>query len=162
MEEKDTALNSATFAFAGVQALGMALVEAVGLDQTNVIRSGVWEKLGTGQGQMVKQQLGLEGDVDLQTAYQVLEQVVNVIGVETEVIESSPNKITMKVSACPVFNAGAAIGMDPAGIEEGCQYGAMPFLTAIVKQLNPNMSVRLAKFRGTPDKCCFEEIVLEA
>ena len=107
-------------------------------------------------------QLGIEGDVDIKTAHQVVEQVIKVIGIDTEVIESSPNKITMKVSACPVFNAGAAIGMDPAIIEEGCQAGAMAFMTAIVKQLNPNMSIRLAKFRESPDKCCLEEIVLEA
>jgi hypothetical protein len=160
--EQETALNSATFAFAGVQALEVAMLEIMEQDQANAVVAGVWEKLGTGQGQMVKQQLGIDGVVDIKTAHQILEQVVNVIGVETEIIESSPDKITMKVSACPVFNAGAAIDMDPALIEQGCQHGAMSFMTALVKQLNPNLSVRLAKFRGTPDQCCIEEIVLEA
>jgi hypothetical protein len=85
-----------------------------------------------------------------------------VIGIETEVIESSPDKITMKVSSCPVYQGAAAIGMESAGIEEGCLFGAMPYMTALAKQLNPKLKVQLAKFREGAEKCCIEEIVLES
>jgi len=50
---------------------------------------------------------------------------------------------------------------DNKTIEAGCKAGAITFMDSAAKQLNPNLSYRLAKFRSSADDCCEESLVLE-
>jgi len=53
------------------------------------------------------------------------------------------------------------MGMDAKTIENlVCRSGSIKLMDAMVKQLNPNLSVRIKKFRSSADDFCEEEIVL--
>ena len=159
--DHETARNAAMFAYAGLFGITGALIEEVGLEKSIEIRSEVFRKIGTAQGKMLKEQAGIEGEVDAQTAHQLIEPLVQTIGIVTEPIEAGPDQVVMRVGPCPVYNAAAAVGWDPEMMKIGCEAGAMNFMDAVVKQLNPNLSMRLAEFREEPGSCCLEEIVIE-
>jgi hypothetical protein len=52
------------------------------------------------------------------------------------------------------------MGMDVKDIEANCRATSMRFMDAMVKQLNPNLSYELTKFRSTADESCEESLVL--
>jgi hypothetical protein len=50
--------------------------------------------------------------------------------------------------------------MDAKAIETNCGVGWVRLGDAVVKQLNPNLNLRLQKFRSAPDDFCEEAIIL--
>jgi len=77
-----------------------------------------------------------------------------------EVIEESPQRVVFKVDRCPVYEAAHALGMDAEAIEAICRADSIRFMGAMAKQLNPNLSYQLRKFRSAADDSCEEAIVL--
>ena len=53
-----------------------------------------------------------------------------------------------------------AVGMDAEAIEAACRACSIRLMEAMAKQLNPNLSYQLVKFRTAPDGYCEEAIVL--
>ena len=59
-----------------------------------------------------------------------------------------------------VREAAQALGVDAEATEASCRASSIRFVEAMAKQLNPNLSYQLAKFRSAPDDTCEEVIVL--
>ena len=155
---KEEAFNAAQFAYAAYDAFFDAVAQQVGREQALVIQTNALQALGAAQGQMIQAQAGMEV-ADAEAAYALLSAAIGIIGFETELVESSPDKVVFKPGRCPICEAAQAMGWDHETREAGCRSGSIPFMDAAVKQLNPNLSYRLAKFTSGSDDSCLEEIV---
>lgn len=136
------------------------VAQEIGMERALAVDTQVCEAMGVAQGQMIKEQAGIE-EFDAQAAGQVLSKAIEQgFGIVSEPIEESPERMVLKVGRCPVYEAGLAVGMDPEAIEASCRGGAMRFMDAMAKELNPNLSYQLTKFRSGADEPCEETIVL--
>jgi len=156
---KEDAFNAATFAFASYDGFFGTVAEAIGMEQTLALQSQADEVMGAAQGKMIKEQAGVD-QVDAQTAHALLENILATLGMSSEVIEASPQKVVLKAGRCPIYEAGLAIGMEPAQIEAMCRAGPIKFMSAAAQQLNPDLSYSLQAFRSVPEEGCIEQIVL--
>jgi hypothetical protein len=156
----EDAFNAATFAFATYDGFANAVAEAMGTEQALALQAQVDEFMGAEQGKLIAVQAGVE-QVDAQTAYALLENVVATIGMSPTVIEASSEKVTFDAGPCPLYEAALAVGMDPAQIEASCRSGAIRFMNAAAKQLNPGLSYTLEAFRSGPQRGCIEQIAFD-
>ena len=109
---------------------------------------------------MPKEQAGIE-ECDAKAATELAETFIEGLGIGSEVIQESPQEVVSKVGRCPLYEAAQLLGLDAETIEGLCRAGALKFMDAMVKQLNPNLSYQLRKFRSAADDFCEEAIVLE-
>jgi hypothetical protein len=159
MSTQDT-FNGAKSGLTFMRAYVNTVAQKIGVEEALAIDSKVSESLGAVQGKMIKQQIGTK-EVDVKEASQILLNVIEKgYGISSEVIDESPNKIACKIGKCPVFESGQELGMDVKDIETNCRSSAICFMDSIAKQINPNLSYQLTKFRSSADDCCEEAIVL--
>jgi hypothetical protein len=135
------------------------VAQAIGMEQALALATKMSETMGAEEGKMYKEQAGIE-EFDTKAAYQGLNTMDEGVGILTEVIEESPKKIIFKVGRCPIYEAAQALGMDTKAIEANCRASSIRFMEAMAKQLNPNLSYQLTKFRSAADDYCEEAIVL--
>jgi len=115
--------------------------------------------MGAMQGKMLKEQSGIK-KFDAKAAWSLVKNQKDGLGESCEVLEESPQRVVVRNGRCPIYEAAWMLGMDARTIETGCRAGPMKFMYAVVKQLNPNLNLRVRKFRSTPDAFYDEEIVL--
>jgi hypothetical protein len=136
------------------------VAQEIGMERASALGTKMCEAMGAMQGKMSKEQAGIE-EFDARTAYPLVKNFVESIGVSSKVIEESPQKVVDRGGRCPIYEAAQMMGLDGKAIETlVCCSGSIKFLDAMVKQLNPNLSVRIRKFRSSADDFCEEEIVL--
>ncbi|HUT17791.1 MAG TPA: hypothetical protein VM366_01425 [Anaerolineae bacterium] len=154
---KEDAFNAATFAFASYDGFFGAVAKAMGMEQALALQGQADEVMGAMQGKMIKEQAGVD-QVDAQTAHALLENIIATLGMSSEVIEASPQKVVLDAGRCPIYEAGLAVGMEPAQIEAMCRAGPIKFMNAAAQQLNPDLSYSLQTFRSAPEEGCIEQI----
>ena len=116
--------------------------------------------MGEAQGKMIKEQFG-ETEIDLNTATTMaLDTIKEGFGINSEVLTKHQNRVVIRCSRCPAFEAAQGAGIDNKTIETLCRSGSMKFMDAMVKQLNPKLSYQLVEFRSGATECCEEEILL--
>jgi len=159
MASKDTFLgakNLATFFYAYLS----AVAQEIGMERAIALDAHVSEMMGVAQGQAIKAQAGLD-EIDLATAATMVYATIEEgMGISSEAIEESAERIVSKVGRCPIYEAAQAVGMDNESIEAECRVSAICYMDAMVKQWNPNLSYRLREFRSSADGHCIEEVVL--
>jgi len=137
------------------------IADEIGMEKALALDTKTCQALGTAQGMMIKDQAGAE-EVDVKTAEKLLTDMIEEsFGIASEVVEENQNMITCKVGRCPIYEAGEMLGMDNNAIEAGCRAGAITFMDSAAKQLNPNISYKLTKFRSSADDYCEESVELE-
>ena len=129
------------------------------MERATALFTQMEEAMGTVQGQMLKQQTGDEA-IDVNAAYALAEGFVESLGITFEVTEQSPECVAFRVGKCPVFEGAQMLGMDVEAIEAACHAGALKFMEAAIKQLNPDLSYEVRKYRTSADDFCEEAIVL--
>ncbi len=133
----------------------------IGMEKALALDTKTSQDLGAAQGMMIKEQAGTE-EVNLKTAEKMLSDMIEEsFGITSEVAEENPNIITCKMGRCSVYEAAEMLGMDNNAIEACCRAGAINFMDSAAKQLNPNLSYKLTRFRSSADDCCEESVVLE-
>jgi len=135
------------------------VAEELGMDRALSLTTKMCETMGVMQGQMMKEQAG-DKEMDPKAAWELIKTVPESLGISMEVIEESPQMIVTKVGKCPIYTAAQMLGMDGKAIENLCRSGAARFMDTVTKQLNPNLSHQLRKFRSSPDDFCEEAVVL--
>ncbi len=151
------AKSGLTFMHAYLNTVG----QEIGMEQAVSLDAKTCKTLGTMQGMMIKEQAGTE-ELDTRAAAQILGNLIEEsFGIPSEVTEESPSKTVCKVGRCPVYEAAQTVGMNSKDIEATCRAGAINFMDAVTKQLNPNLSYKLIKFRSSADDFCEEAVVLE-
>jgi hypothetical protein len=159
MSQQD-AFNAATFSYTGLFAIFGALAQQMGFDSVMELDANVFQQLGQMQGQMFREQAGIEGDVDAQMAFSILRGVVDTLGIDYKLVEETPSRVAIEVGHCPIHEGAKTVGWEPDMIAASCNAGSMHFLDAAAKQLNPKLTWRLVKFRGDDCQGCIEELVL--
>lgn len=151
------AKNVFTFYFAYLNAVG----EEIGMERAIALDAGMGEVMGAAQGQAIKAQVGMD-EIDLATAASLASRSIEEgMGISSEVTEESAERIVCATGRCPLYEAHQLLGADDATIEARCRATALPYMDAMVKQWNPQLSYRLKEFRSSPEGPCLEEIVLE-
>ena len=134
-----------------------AVAREIGQEKAEALMAETCNFAGTMHGAMTKEQLGIK-EPNAKTAWSMAKQAKDNLGADYEVIEESAQRVVTKNRRCPMYEAAHDLGMDAAAIEKRCLLGPMGFMAAAVKQLNPDMELRVRKFRSGPDDFCEEEI----
>jgi hypothetical protein len=159
MADKD-ALNGAKTGFMFLDAYVNTVAQVIGMEKAVALMTKMCDNMGSMQGKMIKQKAGIK-EFDAKTAWSLLTSSFEGIGSSFTVLEETPKKVVARFSSCPIYEAAKTLGMDAKTIEHNCIAGPHKFTDTMAKQLNPNLTCRLLKFRSTPDDFCEEELVLE-
>ena len=155
----DDVFNAAKTALMFYYAYSNTVAQEIGRERALGLITKMFEKMGAGQGKMMKERAGIK-EFDAKAAWSPVKNFKDTIGQNYEVIEESPRGVVLRVGRCPLYEAARTLGMDASTIETVCRAGILKSADAMVKQLNPNLNVRLEKFRSTPDDFCEEEVIL--
>jgi hypothetical protein len=150
--------NGATSAMTFYDAYLKTVAEEIGMDRALSLHTKMFETMGTMQGKMIKEQSGTE-EIDTKAAWSLAKSAPESLGISMEVLEESPRSVVFKVGKCPIYDAAQTMGVDAETIETLCRSGPVRFMDAMTKQLNPNFSYKLQRFRSGPDDFCEEVIV---
>ncbi len=159
MASTDT-LNGAKSAFTFFYAYLNAVGQEIGMDRATALDAEMCEMMGAAQGKAMKDQVGLDEIGIAMAASLVGRSIEEGLGITSEVIEESAQRIASKVGRCPIYEAAEALGMDGASIEASCRATSLRYMDTMVKQLNPHFSYRLSEFRPAADGYCVEEVVV--
>jgi hypothetical protein len=153
------AFAGAKTGFTFLNAFVGAVAQEIGMERTLGIITKMSENFGTMRGKMIKQKAGAK-EINAKTAWSLMKPVVDDIVLNFETVEESPSKVVIRSGRCAVYEAAQALGIDGKTVEAVCRAGGNRMDDVLVKQLNPNLSFRLRKFRSSADDFCDEEVVL--
>jgi len=151
-------INAATSAYAFYDAYMNTVAQEMGVEKALALHTKMCEHMGPLQGQVLKGKSPVK-DFDAKTAYAVAKTVPNALGIATEVLEESPQKVRFKCKQCAIYDAAMLVGWDEKMRETTCRNGPIVFMDKVVKQLNPDLNYRLMKFRSSAGDFCEEAIV---
>jgi L-2-amino-thiazoline-4-carboxylic acid hydrolase len=135
------------------------VAQEIGKEQAVSLMAGMFENMGKIRGKMIKEQTSSK-KFDAKAAWSQIKVLKDTIGEHYEVSEESPQRVVARIGRCPFYEAALMLGTNPSTIETGCRAGAARLADATLKQLNPNLSFMIRKFRSIPDDFCEEEIIL--
>jgi hypothetical protein len=159
MASADT-FNGAKSAFTFYYAYLNAVGQDIGMERAIALDAKMCEMMGAADGRAIKGQAGID-EINLAAASALAgRSIEESVGISSEVIEASNQRVVSKVGRCPLYEAAQELGMDGATIEAECRAGALRYMDAMVKQWNPDLSYRLREFRSSADGYCIEEVVL--
>lgn len=149
------AKNASTFFYAYFN----MVAQEISKERAVALHTKMAEVMGAKTGKMMKEQAGAE-ELDAKAAALLVINSIEGLGIRSEVIEESPQKVLYKCGRCPFYEAAQIVGMDAETIEAGCRAGGIRSMDTTVKQLNPDLNYKLTKFRSSADDFCEEVIVL--
>jgi hypothetical protein len=149
------AQNAFTFLFGYIN----SVAQEIGMERATALITQMEEAMGAAHGKMLRQQAGLD-EYDAIAAYSLGKGLIAGLGIDVEPTEQSPQRVVFKIPKCPVYEAAKMLGMDDNAIEATCRVGAIRYMDAVAKQLNPKLSHRLVAFRSESDGGCEEVIAL--
>jgi hypothetical protein len=133
----------------------------IGMEQAMDMNRRMVQALGGAQGKQLREQLEVD-EIPPELAASVVGRFLEqALGIRSDVIESSEEKAVIQPDRCPIYEAAQALGMDRAAIEILCRSGSIPYMDAMVKQLNPDLDYELSRFRSSADTPCIETIVAD-
>jgi hypothetical protein len=155
IEEKlEGARNGFAFYLSYLNTVG----QEIGVEKAMALSAQTDTMMGEAQGRLMREQAGGE-DVDISTAADMATDLIKEsFGISSVIVKQSPDKVVLRCTRCPVYEAGHMTGHDTGMIEQFCRTGAIGFMDAMVKQLNPSLNYQLTKFRSGAEDCCEEEI----
>jgi len=152
--------NGAKTSFTFFVAYLNTVAQEIGMERTLSLLTEMCETMGPIMAQMMKEQQGIK-EIDAKTALSLLSPVIEGIGISFEIVEESPQRVSFKDGRCPIYEACQTMGLDSKAIENLCRRGVARFMCTASKELNPNLSHKLEKFRSAPDDFCIEVIELK-
>ncbi|MBN1814104.1 MAG: L-2-amino-thiazoline-4-carboxylic acid hydrolase [Anaerolineae bacterium] len=132
----------------------------IGTEQAMALNRKMVEAMGTAQGKALSRQVDDETPPEVAAAVvgRFLEQA---LGIRSDLVERTEQKAVIEAGRCPIYEAARALGMEDAAIEALCRGGSIPYMDAIVRQLNPDLGYELSQFRPAADASCIETIVAD-
>ena len=107
----DGAKNAYTYYFAYLN----TVAQEIGMEKAVDLQSKMCESMGSTGGKIIKKQAGIE-DFDAKAAASLAEEYIRAIGISSEVIEESPQKVVFNICKCPIHEACQMAGMDSESI----------------------------------------------
>ena len=155
----EDAFNAAKNVFTQYGVFYNNVAEKIGEEQALELHTKTCEMMGAQMGQMTKEQMGIT-KLDPKTAITITKSVIDNFGISNVDAEVKPTSAVIKVHECPIYEGLRAAGIDDGNIELMCRNASLKFMNSLVKQLDPNASYQLKKYRESPDDCCEEEFTL--
>jgi len=150
--------NGAMAAMTFMNAYIKTVAEEIGMDRAVSLLTKMCESMGAMQGKILKEQAGA-GELDVKAAWSLVKTVPEGIGIGAEVIKETQQEIVVKTGKCPLYSAGQMLGLDNKTLETMCRSGSTRLMDTMTKQLNPDLSYQLRKFRSGADDFCEEAII---
>jgi hypothetical protein len=138
-----------------------AVAQEFGMERAMALNREMVQALGTAQGKDLKDRVDIEEippELASSLAGEFLKQG---LGIRSQAVEGTPERVVIKVDRCPIYEAAEALGMEKAEIEALCRAGSMPYMDALIKQFNPELEYVLSQFRASADAPCVEMIVVD-
>ena len=157
MSIEDT-FNGATAAMTFMDAYIKTVADEIGMEEAVNLLTKMCESMGTMQGKILKEKAGA-GKFNAKAAWSLVKTVPEGIGIGVEVIKESQQEIVVKTGRCPLYAAGQSLGLDNNTIETMCRKGSVRLMDTMTKELNPNLSYQLRKFRSAMEDFCEEAII---
>jgi hypothetical protein len=156
---------SKTDVFSGTKAgmqiynvFAQAVAEEIGVEMTIALQSKVMEKIGKLQGNMMQMQAGIK-QFNTQTTSTLVKTAMENLGLKIKLIKESERTVLFKCTRCPIYDAGHELGINHKTIESWCRASNIRLFDSAIKQLNPDLTFRIVKFRIAPEDFCEEEMV---
>jgi hypothetical protein len=153
--------NGATAAMTFMNAYIKTVAEEVGMDKALGLLTIMCESMGTMQGKILKEQAGAD-ELNAKAAWSLVKSIPVGIGIGAEVIKESQQEIVIKAGKCPLYTAGQMLGFDNETMETMCRKGSARLMDTMTKELNPNLTYQLRKFRSGADDFCADDFCEEA
>ena len=153
----EEALDSAKIAMAFFGEYIKTVANEMGMEQALSLLCKMFETRGVMRGKRYKEQAGIT-EFDAKEILPLIKSSVGSWGYDVEMLQETPTTIEYKIGRCPEYEGLQTAGLDDKTIEAYCRYSARGW-NATVKQLNPNLSHELRKWRSAPDDFCIEASV---
>ncbi len=98
---------------------------------------------------------------DARTACSIITASDALIGVESEIIEFSPNRCVRKIKKCPIYSESRKIGKKDDEILRLCKVIMQSLCTSSAKAINPNLDYEYKKWLAKGDGYCEEVITMK-
>lgn len=137
------------------------VAQELGMERARALNRDMVQALGTAQGKDLKDRVDIEeipAELAGSLAGEFLEQA---LGIRSQAVEGSPERVVIRVERCPIYEAAEALGMENATIQGLCRTGSIPYMDALIKQFNPDLAYVLSRFRSSADAPCVEMIVAD-
>ncbi len=132
----------------------------LGTERATALQKEVMMKLAKTQADMVKEQTGIQ-DFDLETIHSIFPPLMkDIVGMEFELTEKTPTKLTYDVGHCVVYESSLMLGTEHDAIQARCTATSSLWVDSFLKELNPNVSLEVHRFRQSAAEPCVESIVL--
>lgn len=132
----------------------------IGMERAVTLSAYGDESMGAMRGKMIREQAGA-AKFDVKAAAKAArESIAEDFGIISKVVDETPNSVVVHCGRCPVYEAARMVGIDAENVETDCCGGAIRYMDALVKQLNPNLSYELRTFRSSADDFCEEAVVM--
>jgi hypothetical protein len=155
----DNIFNAAKAGYTYLHAYLNVASQEFGRERALSLMTRVGDKIGVVRGKMMKERAGLK-DFDAKAAWSQIKILKDNIGQPYEVVEEGSQMVAVKNGRCPIYEAAQTLGIEHNAIEAVCRAGTVRLMDTAIKQLNPNLSIRLTKFRSSAGDFCREEVVL--
>lgn len=152
--------KGATMAYTNYYSFIKTLIGEFGKEKTFALMTKSDEERGICVGKAVKSEAGEKAFDIHETLITIVNMANEIGGIDVIVDETEDRAATVtKMGDCPVYEAAKAAGMDDQMIEAMCRASACVFLDNVVRQLNPELTYKVSKFRDAGCGGCLEEIV---
>jgi len=136
------------------------VAQAIGMERAMTLNTAMVQSFGAAQGKQLSKQLDMEEIPPHMAGSLAGEFLEQSLGIRTEAAEGDTQEAVIKVGRCPIYEAAQALGMEHDAIEALCRAGSMPYMDALIKQLNPDLDYDLRRFRASADGSCIELIAV--
>lgn len=137
------------------------IIEEIGTAKALDTLSRVIKRRGEADGKALIKRLGVKGG-DIDAGLAVYSAFLADCETEHEIAEKGENKVLIRVSKCPIYDAYYGAGIDCNWqAEKMCKTLTLPLINAVLEQVNPNLKVMLKKYRSSSEGYCLEELLLE-
>ena len=137
------------------------VAQDIGRERALALSSRMTEALGAAHGEALRERVDVEAIPPKLAASLAGEFLEQALGIGSQAVEDSAEKVVIEVGHCPIYEAAEALGMEHAAIEALCRAGSIPYMNTIIKQFNPNLAYDLTQFRSSADASCIEVIVTD-
>ena len=130
--------------------------QQIGMKKAYSLLRETFESMAVYQALRLKNQARLDY-FDAEDAYVLIKVIPEGLGIDYEVIETSPLKVVVRMNKNPLYDAAKIAGLDA---EKFHRESAIAYMDKIVQLLNPDLRYELVKFKFTDDDYYVEQIIL--
>ena len=135
------------------------VAQEIGNERAVGLAAKTFENMGAMRGKMMKEKAGTK-KFDAPTLRQAMRDFTKNLGLESKVVEETPQKVVIRMGACPNYEAAQEMKIDAKAIDAMCHASCERLADSMLKQLGPGFGFRIKKMRSSPSDYCEHELIL--